>query len=114
MDPVYAVPAFIVFTVTGIIVMVKVVTSPIRGARHVYKALSPKADKFDRDESREIIRDTGSAVGSYLGFIFTFLFLLLIATAVALLQLPYIVNLVLGLIGAGILAYAYVYFQNRI
>lgn len=114
MDPVIAVPAFIVFTIAGIIVFVKIATSPIRGARHVYKALSPKADKFDRDESREILRDTGSAVGSYLGFMFTFFFILLVATAVALLQLPYIVNLVLGLVGAGILAYSYVYFQNRI
>jgi fatty acid desaturase len=114
MDPVYAVPAFIVFTITGIIVIVKIVTSPYRGAKHVYKSFSPKADKYDRAESREILRDTGSAVGSYLGFIFTFLLILLIAAAIAVIQLPYFVNLVLGLIGAGILFLAYVYFQNRI
>lgn len=66
MDPIFAIPAFIVFTIAGIIVLVKIVSSPFRGARHVYKAFSPKADKFDQDESREILKDTGSAVGSFL------------------------------------------------
>jgi uncharacterized membrane protein len=51
MDPFYAIPAFIVFTIAGIVVFVRIVTSPIRGAKHIRNAVSSKATSSDKEES---------------------------------------------------------------
>ena len=64
MDPFYAIPAFIVFTVVGIVVLVRIVTSPIRGARHIKNAVSSSVNKSDKEESKEIIRDAATRVSS--------------------------------------------------
>ena len=114
MDPFYAIPAFIVFTVVGIVVLVRIVTSPIRGAKHLKNAVSSNVNKSDKEESKEIIRDAATRVSSYLGFMFTLFALILLFFLVALLNLPYILNLILGICGAAALFFSFNYFQNRL
>lgn len=114
MDPFYAIPAFIVFTVVGIAVIIRIVTSPIRGARHIKNAVSSSVNKSDKEESKEIIRDAATRVSSYVGFMFSLFVLILLFFLVALLNLPYILNLILGLCGAAALFFSFNYFQNRL
>jgi uncharacterized protein YqhQ len=114
MDPFYAIPAFIVFTIAGIVVFVRIVTSPIRGAKHIRNAVSSKANSSDKEESKEIISDAATRVTSYLGFMASFFVLIMLFFLVALLNLPYILNLVLGLCGAAALYLSFNYFQNRL
>ena len=114
MDPFYAIPAFIVFTLAGIVVLIRIITSPIRGARHINNALNPNASSSDKKESVEILKNSATQVSSYLGFIFTFFLLMLAFLLVGLLGLPYIVNLILGICGAVLLYFSFNYFQNRL
>lgn len=114
MDPFYSIPGFIVLTVVGIAVFVRMATSPIRGAHHVYKAISPKANSADKEESKEILKDTGTQISSYLGFLFSFLVLCLAGGLVAMLDLPYAINLILGIGGAVLLFFSFNFFQNRL
>jgi hypothetical protein len=114
MDPVLAIPAFVVFTVVGIIVLVRIATSPIRGARHIYNAVSPNINASDKEESKEILKDSATQASSCLGFMFSCLIAMLIFFLISMLNLPYILNLILGICGAIFLYVAYVYFQNRL
>jgi Flp pilus assembly protein TadB len=114
MDPFYAIPAFIVFTVVGIAVLFRIATSPIRGARHVYNAVNPNVKLGDKKDSKEILKDSGTRGSSYLGFLFSCFIAILVFFLVSLLHLPYILNLILGICGAALLYFSFNYFQNRL
>jgi len=114
MDPFYAIPAFIVFTGVGIAVIIRIVTSPSRGAKHIRNAVSSNVNASDKKESKEIISDAATRVSSYVGFMGSFFVLIMLFFLVALLNLPYILNLVLGLCGAAALYLSFNYFQNRL
>ncbi len=114
MDPFYAIPGFIVFTIAGLVVLIRIITSPIRGAKHVKNALSSNSNTSDKEESKEIIKDTATRVSSYFGFLLSFLVLMMMSFLVAILHLPYLINLILGICGAAALYFSYVYFQNKL
>jgi hypothetical protein len=114
MDPFYAIPGFIVFTIAGLVVLVRIITSPIRGANHVKNVLSSKSNTSDKEESKEIIKDAATRVSSYFGFLLSFFALMMMSFLVAILHLPYIINLILGICGAVALYISFIYFQNRL
>jgi predicted PurR-regulated permease PerM len=113
MEPIFAIPAILVFTVVGVAIFVRIITSPIRGAKHIYNATNPNANPSDKKESREILKETSNQVSNYLAFMFSCFALIALIGLVAILQLPYLVNLILGLLAAALLVYLYFYFQNR-
>lgn len=114
MAPLYTIPGIIVFTVVGTAIFIRIIISPIRGARHLHNVLNPHVDSADKEESKEILKDSATSVSSYLGFMFTVFVLLLAVLLVSLLGLPYIFNLILGVGGAALLYFSYNYFQNRL
>jgi hypothetical protein len=104
----------LVLIIVAAVAMVKVlIVNPYRGVRHVSNAIRPGANKNDKEESIEVIKEVGHQASNYLGFMGTFFVLILASLPISLLKLPYIVNLFLGITGAVLLLISYNYFQNR-
>jgi hypothetical protein len=89
------------------------VVNPYRGARHVANVVRPNADKYEKEESKEILRVVGNQTLNYFGFLGSCLLILVLTFPIALLHLPYIINLILGLSAAAFLVFSYYHFQNR-
>jgi hypothetical protein len=89
------------------------VVNPYRGARHIANVVRPNADKYEKQESKEVLRVVGNQTLNYFGFLGSCLLISVLTIPIALLHLPYIINLALGLIAAAILVFSYYHFQNR-
>ena len=113
MDPFYAIPAFIVFTIAGIAVLFRIATSPIRGVRHLNNAINPNVGSEDKEESKEILKTSGAQVSSYLGFITATAFLI-VAFFLVSPFLPIYLNQILAVCISILLFIAYRYSQNRL
>jgi hypothetical protein len=100
--------------IVAAVAMVKVlIVNPYRGVRHVANTIRPGANKNDKEESIEVIKEVGHQASNYLGFLGSCFALILVSFAIMLVRLPYIVNLFLGIAGAIFLLISYNYFQNR-
>ncbi len=89
------------------------IVNPYRGARHISNIVRPNADKHDKEESKEVLRVVGNQSLNYLGFLGSFFLVAILAFPLALLQLPYIANLILGIGAVAFLVFSYYHFQNR-
>ena len=89
------------------------VVNPYRGVRHITNVVRPNADKYEKEESKEVLRVVGNQTLNYFGFLGSCLLVFVIGFPIALLHLPYIINLVLGLCAAVFLVFSYYHFQNR-
>lgn len=113
-DPVYAVPFFIVFTVVGYVVMFNLfIKAPYRGIRHIFTAYSRKSNLEDKEESKEVIATTGRQISSYLMFYFSALVGLGLFVAISTLGIV-ILNLVSIIIIGVFLYLIFVWAQSRI
>ena len=100
--------------IAGVGVVVKVfIINPYRGVRHVSNVIRPGANKNDKEESIEVIKEVGHQASNYLGFMGSCFAVILASLPIMLLKLPYIVNLFLGIAAAILLWISYNYFQNR-
>ncbi len=100
--------------IVAAVAMVKVlIVNPYRGVRHVSNAIRPGANKNDKEESIEVIKEVGHQASNFVGFIGTLFLLILASIPIILLKLPYVVNLFLGILGAVLLFISFNYFQNR-
>jgi hypothetical protein len=113
MDPVYAIPAFIVFTVAGIAVLIRIATSPIRGARHLFKIINPNVGSEDKEESKETLKTSRIQATSYLGFIVATTFLM-VAFFLVSPYLPLILNQILLVCIFALLFISFRFSQNRL
>ncbi len=68
----------------------------------------------DKKEPKKIVRGAATRVSRYASFIVSVFVLIFLYCLVASLNLPYILNLVLGLCGAAALYLSFNYFQNRL
>ena len=100
--------------IVAAVAMIKVfIVNPYRGVRHVANAIRPNADKYDKEESKEVLRVVGNQTLNYFGVIGSFLLVVILALPIAFLDLPYLINLILGLGAATFLVFSYYHFQNR-
>lgn len=100
--------------IAGMAAAIKVfIVNPYRAAKHVTNVVRPNADKCEKDEAKEVLRVVGNQTLNYFGFIGSFLLIAIFALPIALLHLPYLINLILGLGAATFLVFSYYYFQNR-
>jgi hypothetical protein len=100
--------------IVGMGAAVKVfIINPYRGAKHVANVVRPNADKYDKEDSKEVLRVVGNQTLNYFGFIGSFLLVSILAIPIALLRLPYFINLILGLGAASFVVFSYYHFQNR-
>ncbi len=60
----------LVFTIVGWIIVFKVITAPLRGARHIYKVFSTKPETSEKENSKDVIAEAGRRVGAYFAFLF--------------------------------------------
>jgi hypothetical protein len=113
-DPVYAIPFFIVFTITGYIVFFQLfIRAPYRGFRHIYNLLNKNTDASTREESREIVSGVGRGISSYLIFFVSLIVGIAIITLVGALGIPVLSILTMLIVGVGLLL-IYSWAQNRI
>jgi hypothetical protein len=89
------------------------VVNPYRGARHIANVVRPNADGEEKEESKEVLRVVGNQTLNYFGFLGSCLLILVFSIPIALLHLPYVINLILGFSAAAFLAFSYYHFQNR-
>jgi hypothetical protein len=89
------------------------VVNPYRGARHIANVVRPNADKYEKEESKEVLRVVGNQTINFFGFFGSCLLILLLAIPIASLHLPDIANLTLGVCAAALLVFSYYHFQNR-
>lgn len=100
--------------IVGMAAAVKLfVVSPYRGARHIANVVRPNADKYDKDESKEVLREVGNQSFNFLGFMGACFLVSVLSLPIALLQLPFFANLLLGIAAAIFLVFSYSFFQNR-
>lgn len=113
-DPVYAIPGFIVLTVVGYVVFFNLfIKAPYRGIRHIFTAVSPKSNPEEKDESKEVIADAGRRVSSY--FIFYISALIGFGLFAAISSLGIVILNVVALIVLGVLLLLiFLWAQNRI
>jgi Flp pilus assembly protein TadB len=113
-DPVYAIPGFLVFTAVGYLVFFNLfIKAPYRGIRHIFTAVSPKSNSKDKEESKEVIADAGRRASSYLLFYIAALIGLGLYGAIS--TLGIVILNVAALIVLGVLLFLiYVWAQNRI
>jgi len=113
-DPVYAIPGFIVFTVVGYFIFFNLfIKAPYRGIRHIFTAVSPKSNSKDKEESKEVIADAGRRLASY--FIFFISVLIGLGLFGAISTLGIVILNVAALVVLGVLLFLiYVWAQNRI
>ena len=113
-DPVFAVPGFIVFTVVGCLVFFNLfIKAPYRGIRHIFTAVSSKSNPEDKEESKEVIADAGRQVSSYFIFYIAALIGLGLFAVISTLGIV-ILNLVALIILCVLLIIIFVWAQNRI
>ena len=100
--------------IIGLAAAIKIfIINPYRGARHIANVVNPNAKEYEKEESKEVIKGVGNQALNYFGFMGTFLGLTILGAGVAMLGLPYAVNLILGIGATCVLFLAYYYFQNR-
>jgi hypothetical protein len=109
----YELGTFALFIAAAFAVIKVFIVNPYRGARHISNAIRPSANKADKEESIEVIKEVGHQASNYLGFIGSFSAIAILAVPIALLGLPYILNLFLGIAGLILLVISYYHFQNR-
>jgi len=83
-------------------------------AKHLSNAVSLNVNSSDKKEQKKIVRDAATRVSSYASFIASVFVLIFLYFLVAFLNLPYIINLILGLCAAAALYFSFNYFQNRL
>ena len=100
--------------IIGLVAAIKIfIVNPYRGARHIVNVVNPNAKEYEKEESKEVIKGVGNQALNYFGFLGTFFALIALATGIAMIKLPYVVNLILGIGAACVLVLAYYHFQNR-
>ena len=100
--------------IAGSAAVIKVfVVNPYRGARHISNIVRPNADKHDKEESKEVLRVVGNQSLNYVGFLGSLFLVAVLAFPVALLSLPYMANLILGVGALIFLVFSFYHFQNR-
>jgi hypothetical protein len=96
------------------VAMIKVfIVNTYRGVRHVSNAIRPGANKSEKEESIEVIKEVGHQASNNLGFMGSLFAVGFVALPIMLLNLPYIINLILGIAAAIFIFISYNYFQNR-
>lgn len=109
----YELGSLALIIVAAVAIVKVLIVNPYRGVRHVSNAIRPGANKNDKEESIEVIKEVGHQASNYLGFMASCFAVILVSLPIMVLRLPYIVNLFLGLVGAILLFISYNYFQNR-
>lgn len=100
--------------IVGMAAAVKLfVVNPYRGARHIANVVRPNVDKYEKEESKEVLRIVGNQAFNFFGFLGCCLIILVLTIPIAFLHLPYIINLILGICAAALLVFSYYHFQNR-
>ena len=98
----------------GLVAAIKIfIVNPYIGARHIANVVNPNAKENEKEESKEVIKGVGNQALNYFGFMGTLIALIALGTGIAMLGLPYVVNLILGIGAACVLFLAYYHFQNR-
>jgi hypothetical protein len=87
--------------------------NPYRGARHIANIVSSTADVEEKENSKEVLKDVGNSTINFLGFMGSCIGMAFLSLPIALLRLPYFVNLILAIGAVGLLMLSYSYFQNR-
>jgi|GEM_PF-2187992 len=114
MDPFFAIPGMIVFTIAGWIIAFKVITSPLRGARHIYNVSSKKTDKRERENSKEVLADAGRRVAAYCAFFFATIVGIVLLGMLGFARVPVGFTFVATVLVGGALWLLFVELQNRI
>ena len=113
-EPIFAVPTFIAFTIVGYIVIFNIfIKTPIRGFRHLYNLINKNIDVNEKLESKEIVREVGKRIFGYLLFCFAFLvgFIMIIFISTIGIQ---ILTIIMTLIVFVLLLLIYIWIKNQI
>jgi hypothetical protein len=114
MDPFFAIPGMLVFTIAGWIIAFKIITAPLRGARHIYKVFSKKTDIDEKENSKDVIADASRRIGAYFAFLFATILGIGLLGVLSWANIPAGFTVVATILVGGVLWILYIELQNRI
>ncbi len=83
-------------------------------AKNLSNAVSSNVNSSVKKEPKKIVSDAATRVSSYANFITSVFVIIFLYFLVVWLNLPYIINLILGFCAAAALYFLFNYFQNRL
>ncbi len=104
----------LVFTIAGWIIAFKIITAPLRGARHIYNVFSTKSETSEKENSKDVIADAGRRVGTYLAFLFAMTLGIGLLGVLSWAKIPAGFTVFATILVGGVLWMLYIELQNRI